>query len=319
MSHLTKKKFDRPLNPTNYSQKWVAVAVSTDSKKKSLNCSVCLAKFERITPEWFNHRTIVFYFTLSSLKSNLSRPCLAYGSHKLACLNYVGCYCVRERGRKAAMFTVSTHGIRPQCSCCIKREGGDERCQCPLSDRCTSPLNNRKWETVGGGKWHSKAIFSSVVRLLQVLAIEAEFNVASWTSQITTFDWLVLNTGKREEWLKFCEECCSPYSVACLYTDTCPWDRKKEKVSEQMTEGCLYIHMHLPNWETKKRRSKSGLTAVDNGSADATTAEKRDPRCQIYEGDKAHISACLYSENCCCILSDCLVRNRGVSCRKSSC
>lgn len=35
----------------------------------------------------------------------------------------------------------------------------------------------------------------------------------------------------------------------------------------------------------------------------------RDPRCQWYEGDKAHISACLHSENCCCILSDCWLRN----------
>lgn len=47
----------------------------------------------------------------------------------------------RERG---VMFTVPTRGIRPRHCFCIKREGGDERCQCPLSDWCTSSLNNKK-------------------------------------------------------------------------------------------------------------------------------------------------------------------------------
>lgn len=50
-------------------------------------------------------------------------------------------------------------GIRPRCSFCIKREGGDERCQCPLSGWHTSSLNNRQRETGRGGKWNSGAIF----------------------------------------------------------------------------------------------------------------------------------------------------------------
>lgn len=49
----------------------------------------------------------------SFLPSNLSSPCLAYGSHRLACLNYAECYCAGERERKGVMFTVPSHGIWP--------------------------------------------------------------------------------------------------------------------------------------------------------------------------------------------------------------
>ena len=51
---------------------------------------------------------------------------------------------LKGRERKVVMFRDRTHGIRPQCCCCIKREGGDERCQCPLSNWCIFFLNNRK-------------------------------------------------------------------------------------------------------------------------------------------------------------------------------
>ena len=67
------------------------------------------------------------------------------------------------------------------------------------------------------------------------------------------------------------------------------------------------------------------MSAINNGSADVTTAGKTGKKSTWelreswkmpdvrYEADKAHISACLHSDNCCSILSDWLVRNRGVS------
>lgn len=57
---------------------------------------------------------------IPSFLNSLSIQSLAYGSHRLACLNYVGRYCVGGRERKGTMFTVPTHGIRPQCCLCIK-------------------------------------------------------------------------------------------------------------------------------------------------------------------------------------------------------
>lgn len=97
-----------------------------------------------------------FFF---SAPNNLSRPCLAYGSHRLACLNYVGRHCVGGKERKGVIFTVRTHGTQPWRCFCIKREGGDERCQCPLSDWPPSSLNKGKRETARGRKWNSGAIF----------------------------------------------------------------------------------------------------------------------------------------------------------------
>lgn len=73
--------------------------------------------FKKIIHEWFKQRATIFYSTQSSLSCNLSSPCLAYGSHKLPCLNYVGHYRVGGRERKAVVFTVPSHGIWPQCCC----------------------------------------------------------------------------------------------------------------------------------------------------------------------------------------------------------
>lgn len=130
--------------------------------KQRIVMDYCLPKFENISPEWFDQRyRAVASFPRSAysfLPSNLSSPCLAYGSHRLACLNYVGRYCVGGRERKGVMFTVPTRGIRPWRCFTIKRGGGDERCQCPLSDWRSSSLNSRRRETEKGRKWNSLAI-----------------------------------------------------------------------------------------------------------------------------------------------------------------
>lgn len=65
---------------------------------------------------------------------------------------------VLER-REGVMFTVCAHGIQPRRCFCIRREGVDERCQCPLSDHPTSSFNSRKREAVRGWELYSGAVF----------------------------------------------------------------------------------------------------------------------------------------------------------------
>ena len=68
------------------------------------------------------------------------------------------------------------------------------------------------------------------------------------------------------------------------------------------------------NWHVKGTKKKQKEHKEHRGGERGRERERvRDHRCQWYAGDKAHISACLRSENCCCILSDCLVRNRAVT------
>lgn len=76
------------------------------------------------------------------------------------------------------MFTVPTRGIRPLRCYCLKREGGDERCQCPLADWWSSSLNNRKRETGRGRKTNNKAIFCCGFTKIRIaLGMQIKLNV----------------------------------------------------------------------------------------------------------------------------------------------
>lgn len=82
--------------------------------------------FEWIPHDWSNQRhRAVFSFPHTAyffLPSNLSNPCLAYGSHRLACLNYVGRYCVGKRGKKGR-DVYSTYPWHPATMLFLHKEG----------------------------------------------------------------------------------------------------------------------------------------------------------------------------------------------------
>lgn len=78
---------------------------------------------------YFNHwlikKQLFSFFILfahSFLSSNLFSPCLAYGSHKLACLCDVGRHCVEGRERKG-VNVYSTYPWHPATTLLLLKEG----------------------------------------------------------------------------------------------------------------------------------------------------------------------------------------------------
>lgn len=72
-----------------------------------------------------NQKAALFFFILfahSFLSSNLFSPCLAYGSHKLACLCDVGRHCVEGRERKG-VNVYSTYPWHPATTLLLLKEG----------------------------------------------------------------------------------------------------------------------------------------------------------------------------------------------------